>query len=69
MISKVLRGIAIKKLLCGFAFILFGIAMFLAEIAGFFIPIIDVGFWDYIGFISAVVGLVVVIREAWRKSE
>jgi hypothetical protein len=52
-----------KKTLCGFAFILFGIAMLLAEITDPYIFIINSLPFDYIGIVCSVIGLFLVIKN------
>lgn len=53
-----------KKILCGFAFILFGIAMLLAQLADPYYIIITSLPFDHIGIISAILGLVIVVKES-----
>lgn len=55
-----------KRILRGFAFILFGIAMLLAQLADPWIPIVDSLPFDYIGIISAIIGLAIMIRESHK---
>lgn len=56
-----------KKILCGFAFLLFGIAMTLTHMNQPYIFIFDSLPFDHFGIISSVVGLVIVVCSTWSE--
>ena len=56
-----------KKTVCGFAFILFGIAVLLAAIADPYYIIITSLPFDHIGVIGSLLGLIIILWQNWRK--
>lgn len=53
-----------KRILRGFAFILFGIAMLLAYFVDPWIPILGIDCFSYIGIVSSIIGLAIVVKES-----
>ena len=58
-----------KKLPLGFAFILFGILLELAELNNIWIPIIDVLFADVFGLIFGIIGLIFAVIGCFEKKQ
>ena len=58
-----------KKLLLGFALILFGILLELAELNNIWLPIIDVLFADVFGLIFGIIGLGFAIAGYFGKKQ
>lgn len=56
-----------KKILCGFAFLLFGIAMTVTHMNDPDVLIIHNLPFDHFGIISSVVGLVIVVCSTWSE--